>query len=596
MKNWLVTTLTLCLAISAYAQSAIAPKFLVAKPEQLSAERNNPDITIKPLEGGDFEVQIAEGAKNNPGVLVKPSGDYWDLSPWGRVQLKVTNIGKVPLGLHVRVDEYTGATYKHGSWSTEQAWLKPNQSQVVKVIFGYNYGFKPGYPLNASRIKQILLFTGNAPKGAAYRIEALQATGTTGEKPPVKPKAPSRKPKDGVFLSKSVTIDNTTYKSENSWDLSDYWHVNLTLRNPNDRAVDGDVRLLSPGGSTDRVPFKLGAKETKVVDVSFMPSKPWRGQETPIVKVHQKGTDGTTFDSRYASRIQITTKEKLPVEVVKGEGNRAPMAVPSWLGKRPPVPGNWKMTLNEEFNSLNTNLWNISSANYWDKRTHFSKDNLIYKDGKVSLRYERRRGWHCDQVGHKAGETDYACGILTSYGKWAQRYGYFEARMKLPTAPGLWPAFWTMPDRGAHKDPTGKMFWLRTDTKKIGDDVVGGMEFDIMEHLTAWGPHRFNIAFHWNGYGKEHLATGNDFVMLGPDAEGFITVGLFWEPGNAEIYGNGRLLSRWKNPRVADVPAYLIFYMVSGGWANNDIDDAKFPADFTIDYVRAWQRDDLATK
>jgi hypothetical protein len=30
------------------------------------------------------------------------------------------------------------------------------------------------------------------------------------------------------------------------------------------------------------------------------------------------------------------------------------------------------------------------------------------------------------------------------------------------------------------------------------------MEFDIMEHLTRWGPNRFNIAMHYDGYGEGH--------------------------------------------------------------------------------------------
>src|SRR5690606_34721864 len=121
-----------------------------------------------------------------------------------------------------------------------------------------------------------------------------------------------------------------------------------------------------------------------------------------------------------------------------------------------------------------------------------SKDNVLVKDGRAILRYEKRTGYVNDDPDQKLpktgkNETDYAVGYLDAYGKWTQTYGYFEARMKLPTAPGLWPAFWMMPDRGEELGPQ----WKRADTAN------GGMEFDILEHLTRWGPYRYNIAFHW---------------------------------------------------------------------------------------------------
>ena len=42
------------------------------------------------------------------------------------------------------------------------------------------------------------------------------------------------------------------------------------------------------------------------------------------------------------------------------------------------------------------------------------------------------------------------------------------------------------------------------------------------------------------------------------------------------------------------MPCYPILYMVTGGWDNSPLDDAQLPADFVIDYVRVWQRKDLA--
>ena len=232
--------------------------------------------------------------------------------------------------------------------------------------------------------------------------------------------------------------------------------------------------------------------------------------------------------------------------------------------------------------------------NFWDKRTHFSKDNLILKDGKAILRYEKKTGFHNDDPTTKeVGQTDYACGFLNTWGKWTQRYGYFESRMKLPKAPSLWPAFWLMPDRG--KTTYKGHYRVGTALQPGVDMGNGGMEFDIMEYLSIWGPYRYNIAMHWDGYGKEHKATGSENNYVQADKDGYITCGLLWTPGSAIYYCNGKEVLRWENPRVSDEQEYIMYDMVSGGWEKEALDDAKLPDDFTIDYCRVWQRKDLAT-
>jgi beta-glucanase (GH16 family) len=119
------------------------------------------------------------------------------------------------------------------------------------------------------------------------------------------------------------------------------------------------------------------------------------------------------------------------------------------------------------------------------------------------------------------------------------------------------------------------------------------MEFDIMEHLTRWGPHRYNIAFHWDGYGKGHQHVGTSGIYVNHDSEGFLTAGLLWLPGKAVYYCNGKEVARWESPRVSQAPSILMFTHVSGGWDNDALDPELLPDDLVIDYVRVWQRKDL---
>jgi beta-glucanase (GH16 family) len=122
------------------------------------------------------------------------------------------------------------------------------------------------------------------------------------------------------------------------------------------------------------------------------------------------------------------------------------------------------------------------------------------------------------------------------------------------------------------------------------------MEFDIMEHLTRWGKYRYNVAFHWDGYDKNHKATGSEGLYIMPDKDGYITAGLLWLPGKAVYYANGVEVARWENERISNVQSEMMFTLPMGGWDNSPLDDALLPDDFVIDYVRAWQRKDLASE
>jgi len=206
------------------------------------------------------------------------------------------------------------------------------------------------------------------------------------------------------------------------------------------------------------------------------------------------------------------------------------------------------------------------------------------KTKTFNLRYEKKRGFQNDNPDDPAGLRDYASGVADSFGKWTQRYGYFEARMKIPRADGLWGGFWTMPDRGLPIDR-----WIRSDTGN------GGMELDIMENLSGWGRYRFNQAFHWDGYNEGHKSTGSAWVYVEADKDDFITIGMLWLPGLVVYYSNGVEIGRWENPRICSVQSYILFTLGSGGWANTPLDDAQLPGDFVIDYLRVWQRNDLAT-
>jgi beta-glucanase (GH16 family) len=509
--------------------------------------------------------------------------------------------------------------------------LKPGASGTINVIFGYTYGHKPGYPIKGDNIPQILLFTDKVKEPASFRVESILAGGIVGEKPPIDPSTIRVLPKDGVIVGPGVTVDPATQLSGfntqptvsggsiqvplptsaekqaivikpalGKWDLRTATQIRVRVKNTGTVPITPFAQARSGGNSTDlataSTPVAPGA--TTEIVTRFAPAVTWKGIPNSGDRTSwdgQPGT-GTKFASDAVDSIKIGAAHdgagSFSVDSVVAD---SPVAVlPDWLGKRPPVDGDWVMTFDDEFNgkAIDMTKWNIYGHNYWDSKTHFTKDNLLLDGKGVTLHFEKKRGpmnddpkVMQDMTNPKVSETDYATGYLDSYGKWSQRYGYVEARVKLPTAPGLWPTFWMMPDRGTPGDPQ----WKRTDTAN------GGMEFDVMEHLDRWGDHRYNIAMHWDGYGKNHHQTGSTFNYTEHDRDGFITVGMLWSPGSAIYYCNGKEMLRWEDPRIGSTPEYFLIEITTGGWDNDRVDDSKLPADYMIDYVRAWQRKDLAS-
>lgn len=620
--------------MAAAPRAAEAPRQMLLDPAAAGAAQqvksdNSPEIKINadPAVPG-IVVTIPPGKSSYPGVNIKPaSGAAWDLSAFGHVDARVTNLGAGPLKIALRVDN--AGNWQDNPFNTESITLKPGESGTITTIFGFSYGRQPGYALKPGAVVNLLMFALKAAGPQSFRIDWIAAAGPAGEKPPVDPKTIRVKPAGGMLFGPGANLtdaakqiealgvkaaltqtnqpalridfDNARARQQlaklkpaaGRWDLREYLEIRLRLRNAGTAPLTPRVRIESDKGATEwqaaDAPLAPGAAAEMVIP--FINPVPWQGIKGSGDRTSWNGEKGTgnQVANDAVGAVVLTATRPAPGTALEVEWIRAGLppapALPDWLGKRPPVEGEWVKTFDDEFDgsAIDETKWAISGPNYWDKTSHWSKKNVIVGGGVVRMRYEKKTGPQNDDPTQKS--SAYASGLLETYGKWTQRYGYFEARMKLPTAPGLWPAFWMMPDRGAAAGAQGK----RQDTAN------GGMEFDIMEHLTRWGGLRYNIAMHWDSYAQgKHKQTGTERIYVQPDKDGFITAGLLWLPGLAVYYGNGREVGRWEDPRISNVPSDMMFTLPTGGWDNSRLEDAKLPDDFTIDYVRAWQRRDLA--
>ena len=190
------------------------------------------------------------------------------------------------------------------------------------------------------------------------------------------------------------------------------------------------------------------------------------------------------------------------------------------------------------------------------EKQSYAPENAIVRDGKLVLRAER-----------KAREgVPFTSGMAASHGKFSQRYGWFEARMKLPRGKGLWPAFWLLPENRQ---------WPP--------------EIDIMEHMGRLPDHVW-LTLHlaqpgtWRPKSDAKEWTGPDFTA------DFHTFAVEWEPEVLRWYVDG--VERHTFPRATpDQPMYAIVNLAVGGDFGGDPDaDTPFPAEMIVDWVRVYAK------
>lgn len=634
--------LLLALAALALPFTAFAQLALPATPEAVAAIRTEKNaVATLDTSTGQPAVRVELPADSGyPGVNFPLGAPTIDLSAFNAIELEVSNISQTRVRLHLRVDN--PGDWKTSPWNTERTMLAPGETKTLRLFFGLSQG-QPAYALDSKKISGIKLFADAPKQtNATILIKRLAPVTAQPPAPPAaatpgapKPSAPPL-PEGNSQFSPPISGELVDLKSPDALSKFKFNHSTGSIADgklkvtfattgsyPNlyvlvpkdgiDLSAFAGIELTATNTGSASAVAHLRAENRPNARAQELGQNPWNTEklvikpgETVNLRLtfgQNNASPGYDLHSGRISAIQLFLVSPKPdttlvLSDIKGwgsagdravnsiftkPGDRAiPVTPPDWLGQRPPVEGTWVQTLDENFDGdkLNDKLWTPSFP--WDglqpgQLQRYSAENVTVSGGHAIFKAEHRRGHHNDDPARPA--RDYTSGIIQSYDKFTQLYGYMEARIKLPTTRGLWPAFWTMPDRGA---ASGLNIWQRRSTSN------GAMEIDIMEHLCEWGPGRHNAAVHWDDYGDNHKAWGTG-IFYGPTPDGWHVFGVLWEPGKLTWFMDGKKAAEWENERVSTVPAYLKLNIQIGGWATKNVDIAKLPDYMTVDYVRVWQ-------
>jgi beta-glucanase (GH16 family) len=240
------------------------------------------------------------------------------------------------------------------------------------------------------------------------------------------------------------------------------------------------------------------------------------------------------------------------------------------------------LTWADEFNAaantpINSARWthDVGGGGWGNNQLEYDTNSTrnVAHDGAGNLVITARRenaGLNCWY-----GPCQYTSARIKTQGKFTQRYGRFEARLKIPRGQGIWPAFWMLGDN------IGSVGWPNSG------------EIDIMENIGR-EPNRIHGSLHGPGYSGGNPLTGSTTIG-GAYADAFHTFAVDWGPTSVTWLVDGvayqtKTSSQTNgNPWVFDHPFFLIFNVAVGGnWPGSPDASSPYPQTMLIDYVRVY--------
>ncbi len=251
-------------------------------------------------------------------------------------------------------------------------------------------------------------------------------------------------------------------------------------------------------------------------------------------------------------------------------------------GDGQPDPANW--TIRE---------WPARVVNDEDQAYTNREKNVRVENGMLVIEAHKER-WD---------DAEYTSGRIYSSGKRDFLYGRFEARAKLPRGVGTWAAIWMLPSQPF----TYATNCREGDTWQGADDCdawPNSGEIDILEHVGYQHGHLHGTV-HNRAYYFVNWQQRKGRVLVDDVAESFHDYTVEWSPERIDVFVDDTLYFTYMNEHEGwrewpyDRPFHLIVNLAIGGnWgrAGGPIDDAIFPQQLLVDYVRVYQKAEVSAK
>ncbi|MFY0255499.1 family 16 glycosylhydrolase [Chitinophaga sp. 30R24] len=217
----------------------------------------------------------------------------------------------------------------------------------------------------------------------------------------------------------------------------------------------------------------------------------------------------------------------------------------------------------DEFNgsSVNTNNWTFETGpGVNNEKEYYQASNATVSNGNLVITAKKQtvNGW------------PYTSARMNTAGHFTTQYGRIEARIKLTSGQGLWPAFWMLGNN------IGSVGW-----PKCG-------EIDIMERVNTSNTIYGTIHWDANGhvsYGGTTTTTPDDYHVYAVEWD---ANGIRWYVDDNQ-YATANIQNNINSTEEFHNPFFIILNLaVAGDFPGQTVDESKLPASMYVDYVRVY--------
>ena len=260
------------------------------------------------------------------------------------------------------------------------------------------------------------------------------------------------------------------------------------------------------------------------------------------------------------------------------------------------LPG-WKLAWSDEFDGANgappdPSVWthDVGGDGWGNNELEYYTDgaaNSFQRDGDLVIvaKTDGASAYSCANDG-AGGACQYTSARIwskpTALAKgFAQQYGRFAARMKVPAGKGLWPAFWMM----------------GTDIDQVGWPKCG--ETDVMEILGDDTTKMYGTLHMDQTGGSGEYSSGLPYTLpSGSFSSDFHVFAVEWTPAQVDFYVDDtkyETVAKASLPQNAtwelDQPFFILLNLAVGSadsWPGAPDSSTVFPAELLIDWVRVY--------